>query len=72
VGSCAIAALLSHGLAEKAGWQDLHWRPTTDDPMDGSSVDIGWGIVGAIVFAPIAGIVLGIASQVNKRETVAS
>jgi hypothetical protein len=67
-----MGAILSHGLAESVGWQDLHWRETTDDPMDGSSVDIGWGIVGAVIFAPVAGIVLGIASQVNKRETAAS
>ncbi len=72
VGSCLSAALLSNGLAEWVGWQDLHWRETTDDPLDGSSVDIGWGILGAVVFAPVAGTALGLASQVNKREPVSA
>jgi hypothetical protein len=70
VGSCLVAAVLSHAGAERLGWQDLHWRETTDDPMNGSSVDIAWGILGAVIFAPVAGTVLGIASQVNKREQV--
>jgi hypothetical protein len=69
---CSVAALLSHGLAEWAEWQDLHWRETTDDPLAGSSVDIGWGILGAIVFAPVAGAAIGLLSPVNKPPTDAA